>query len=296
MKKVIDYLVFLTFYTIGKLIAYLPLRILYFISDLAYYVIYYIVKYRKKVVFENLKLAFPEKKDIEIKNIAKKYYRHFCDLFIETIKLLHISESEMKRRFHLENPEIIKEEFDKGKHIFSILSHFNNWEWGSIIGKSVPHAFVTIYKPLSNSYFDRLMIKIRTKFNHQVIPMNQTARYISQYIKDKRLTILNFLSDQSPMRHEVQYWANFFNQPTAVYLGVEKMAIKTRQPVYFLHFKKIKRGYYSAEFIKICEDASILKPFELTDIHTKILENIIRENPQYWLWTHRRWKIKPENN
>lgn len=275
--------------------ALLPLRVLYVVSDFNYFIVYYLIKYRKKVVFENLRNAFPEKSEEEIILIAKKFYHHFCDLFIETIKIFNLSYKQSKKRMHFVNPELINEEYNRGKHILTVLGHYNNWEWVNSVGRQMPYCFASIYKPLSNKYIDKLMIRFRTKFGEDVVPMNQTGRYLVQNMKDGKLTMLNFLSDQSPMRHEVQYWATFFNQKTPVYLGIEKLAIKTKQPVYYLHLHKIKRGYYSLTFQKLCDDASILKPYELTDLHVKILEDHIREFPQYWLWSHRRWKIKPEN-
>lgn len=247
------------------------------------------------MVISNLQLAFPEKSKEEIDNITQQFYRHFCDQIFETIKLRTISKAELIKRFKFVNPELIAEDYKNGKHILGVLGHYTNWEWGMSIGVQVPYTFTSIYKPLSNKYFDRLMTKTRTRFGNEVVPMSQTARLFMENIKNNKLTMLNFLADQSPMRHEVQYWTTFFNQKTAVYLGLEKLALKTKQPVYFAHFSKIKRGYYSSYIEKICDDANTLKPHELTDIHTRLLENDIRSNPQYWLWTHRRWKLKPEN-
>jgi KDO2-lipid IV(A) lauroyltransferase len=294
MRNTIHYIICVLSFLFGNLLAVLPLRILYLVSDFNYFIIYHIIKYRKEVVFDNLRLAFPEKSEKERIEIAKKFYHHFCDVLMEAVKLFQISATQLKQRMRVVNPEIITEEFNKGKHILAVIGHYNNWEWGISAGMQIPFHFASIYKPLSNKYFDKMMVRLRTKFGGDVIPMHQTARYLIKNMKDGKLTMLNFIADQSPMHHEIQYWATFFNIKTPVYLGIEKLAIKTKQPIYYAHFNKIRRGYYEITFQKICDDASILKPFELTDRHTKLLEDDIRKSPQYWLWSHKRWKFKQE--
>jgi Kdo2-lipid IVA lauroyltransferase/acyltransferase len=296
MKAFFELLIFSLFYSLGKLIALLPLRILYFFSDCLYPVIYYVIGYRKKVVLNNLRNAFPEKSEQEIIKISKQFYRHFCDIMIEIIKLLHISPEELNKRIHFTDVTALNKEYESNRHILSVLGHFNNWEWASGLAMQCKFEFIGIYKPLTNKYFDNLMIKLRTQHGSGVVPMSQTARYLLNNIKNGKLTLISFIADQSPTRGETQYYTNFFNQKTPVFLGIEKLAQKTKQPVYFFNIKKIKRGYYEADYTKLCDDASKLKPYELTDMHTKALEDQIRANPQYWLWSHRRWKHKPEEN
>jgi KDO2-lipid IV(A) lauroyltransferase len=257
---------------------------------------YYVIKYRKKVVFENLNLAFPEKSEKEKIVIAKKFYRHFCDLLLETVKLFSISKKELLKRLRYKNPQYLFEEYEKKKNVLAILGHYNNWEWGTSLGLQSPYTFAPIYKPLNNEYFDKKFYQMRSRFGNELIPMRNTARYLNQCITDGKLIQLIFLTDQSPVQTEVVYCTNFFNQKTPVMLGVEKIARKTRQPVYFMKFRKIKRGYYEVELEKLCDDANQFKMYELTDLHSKVLENLIRENPEYWIWTHRRWKYKPQEN
>jgi KDO2-lipid IV(A) lauroyltransferase len=277
-----------------KLISLLPLWVLYRISDLLYPLIYYVVRYRKKVVFENLRMAFPEKSDKEITRIAKKFYRHFCDLFIEVFKMLTISRENMKRRMKYTDNTPLLEEYKNHKHILVVMAHYNNWEWGANLSMHSPYQYNAIYKPLHNPYFDKIVLQMRSRFGCELIPMRNTARHLAKDIAEGKLSVLNFLVDQSPVKTEIVYCTNFFNLKTPIQLGVEKLAVKTRQPVYFFKYRKIKRGYYEVEPVKLCDDASLLKQYELTDLHTKVLEDLIRENPQYWLWSHRRWKYMPK--
>lgn len=289
------YLSYIIFLCLGKFLAFFPLRILYIFSDLFYPIVYYVIRYRKEVVFKNLHNAFPEKTDKEIEHIAKKFYRHFCDLFVEIIKLLHISHEEISKRMKYRGANPFLEEFEKNKMVLGVLGHFNNWEWGSALGMKGPYQFASIYKPLTNKYFDKLMIKIRAQFGGELIPMAKTGRIMANYMRDGKLTVFNFIADQAPVKSEIQYWTTFLNQDTPVYLGIEKLALKTHQPVYFGKFIKVKRGYYEAVVEKLCDDCNDLPPHELTERHLKALEAAIRENPEYWLWSHRRWKIKKED-
>lgn len=289
------YLLFKTVTGIGKILALLPMRVLYFISDLLYPLIYYIIKYRKKVVLENLRNSFPEKSEEEITLISKKFYRHFCDILVEILKLFHMSEKEMSRRMHLKNPQPLLDEYSRNKHILMVLGHYNNWEWCTGLCIQEKHHYLNIYKPLTNPYFDDFMAKLRTQYGGEVVPMGKIGRVFMKYILENKLSQPNFIADQSPYEAEIQYWTNFLNQDTPVFLGIEKLAVKTRQPVYYASLRKKKRGYYEMEVEKLCDDASRLEPFQLTEMHVRKLENLIREAPEYWLWTHRRWKSKRKN-
>lgn len=286
------FLSYITFLIFGNLLALMPMRVLYIFSDLLYPFVYFIVGYRKKVVYENLRNAFPEKSEKEIEIIAKKFYRHFCDVLVEILKLLHISHEEINKRMKYSHPNPFLDEFAKGKLVLGVLGHYNNWEWGTALGMQGPYNFASIYKPLTNKYFDKLMIKIRSQFGGELVPMAKTGRVMARYILEKKLTVFNFIADQAPGRSEVQYWTTFLNQDTPVYLGIEKLARKTHQPVYFAKFIKIKRGYYEAVVEKLCDDCNDLQPNELTERHLRALEAAILEAPEYWLWSHRRWKIK----
>jgi KDO2-lipid IV(A) lauroyltransferase len=285
-----NYFLYLIFICIGNLIALLPFRLLYILSDILYYIVYYVIKYRKKIVFENLHNSFPDKTQAEINIIAKKFYRHFCDILLEIVKLLNISPDEIVRRMKLKTPELFFDAYDKKLHILMIIGHYGNWEWGQAVGLQIPYKFIAIYKPLSNKYFDELMIKLRSQFQGMVVPMKMATRVFLNNINNNIPTELNFIADQTPHIGEINFWTQFLNQRTPVFHGVEKLAIKTKQPVFFSKIVKVKRGYYEVYAEKLCDDASTLKPHEITELHVKALERTIIEAPEYWLWTHRRWK------
>lgn len=290
--KFMNRLSYIVFICLARVLAALPLRVLYFFSDILYLFVFHILGYRKSIVYENLRNSFPQKSAAEIDIIARKFYRHFCDLFVEIIKMLHISEEEIKRRMTFSNPRIFDEDYAAGKHILMVISHYNNWEWLGTLALQTPYKIFSIYKPLTNKYFDDLMIRVRRNFGGDVVTMAKTGRFIVEKFKGEDPIILNFLCDQSPVITEIHYWTTFLNQDTPIYLGIEKLALRTKQPVYFGKPVKKKRGYYSIEIEKLCDDCSLLKPHEVTELHVRALERAILEAPQYWLWSHRRWKIK----
>ena len=272
------------------MLSLLPFRILYIISDALYIVAYYVLGYRKTVVVSNLKNAFPEKSNQEIRFIAKQFYKHLCNVIFETIALLTMSEQTMKRRVTYRNIEIFDDLYKKDKHVCVITGHYGNWEWICSSPLWLQHKSVTLYQPLKNKHFDKLMSKLRTKFGAEIIPKREGVKRILQLHKQETLTASLFIGDQTPMKHEIQYWTTFLNQDTPVYLGIEKIARKSNQAVVFLSPKKIKRGYYEIEIIKISENGKETKPYEITEAHVNLLEKTIRSKPEYWLWSHRRWK------
>ncbi len=284
---------FLFSYPLLWLLSLLSLKALYFISDYFLYpLIYYLIQYRKKVVFQNLRSAFPEKSNEEILTIAKRFYHYFCDILVETIKLIHISEKEYKKRIKFKNREIIDELYHKGYNIIAVTAHFGNWEWLSGVSDATPYQNMSLYKPLSNKYFEKILTRIRTRFGAHLVPINETMRRMVEYRK-KGIRILScFIADQTPLRSHIQYWTKFLNQDTPMYLGAEKLAKHFNQAVIFLKILRTQRGYYEIEIVKLFEDVSQLREHEITESHVKELEKLIREKPEYWLWTHRRWKYK----
>jgi len=287
---------FILFYIIiglWWLIALLPLKILYFFSDLLFLFTYYFPGYRKKTVTNNLRNAFPEKSEAEIKTISKKFYHHFNDVLIEILKMIHLSPEELASRIKVKNPEVLNDLYSKKKSVIAVVGHYNNWEW--ILGTKpyVPHYSMAIYKPLNNKYFNRFLIRNRSRYGVELISMRETMRKILHYKKNNKVTLCAFITDQSPVWEETQYWTHFLNQLTPVYLGIEKMAIKTGQAVVFLHVQKIARGRYEMEVIRLFDDMENVTPYEITNKHLAVLEKIITAQPEYWLWTHRRWKLTP---
>jgi KDO2-lipid IV(A) lauroyltransferase len=285
-------IVFYSVYSIIWILTLLPLRVLYLISDILYPFVYYLFCYRKKVVKQNLKNAYPGKTENEIKKIEKGYYRHFCDITIEIIKLLHLSSKSLEKRIRYKNPEIIEELFRQKKHVIAVVGHYGNWEWLNSFALQTNYNIMAIYKPLNNKYFDRFFLKIRQQYGTVLVPMKKTLRALSKYRKQNLLTISCFISDQCPVREELDYWTTFLNQDTPVFLGIEKMAQKMNQAVVFFNMQKIRRGYYEGEFIKLTDEPRLTKPHEITEKHVRILEELINQKPEYWLWSHRRWKFK----
>lgn len=283
-------------YLFASLFALLPLRVLYIISDIFYYLNYYLVQYRKKTVITNLKNSFPEKNDDEIKQITRKFYRHFGDLFVESLKMLHFPTSQIKKHIVIKNPEILQQQYPQNKLILVALGHFNNWEWISMLTKP-EMLIVSIYKTLNNSSFDRFMLKMRTMKGSILVPTTQTLRVLNSWnYQDKQHAFFCFIADQSPLKKDIHYWTKFLNQSTPIFIGIEKIAVKMDLPVCYFSLQKIKRGYYELEIIPITEKPSKTKPFEITEAHVRLLETDIRKHPEFWLWSHRRWKRKLVNN
>ncbi|GAB2689958.1 lysophospholipid acyltransferase family protein [Mucilaginibacter koreensis] len=276
------------------LVSFLPFWLLYLIADVLYVLLYYVTGYRRKVVEENLRQAFPEKTDGEHKTIAKKYYRHLADLMVETIKMLTISRQEVIKRVHIVNPEVVTDIFKKGKSVIGALGHYGNWELNALsLSLLFDERRIIIYKPLSNSYFDNLFKKMRSRFGATLVPMKSTMRKLVEYKNERTITVL--LSDQTPAYSEIQYFTKFLNQPTAVFLGVEKLAKLTSSEVVFCDVRQVKRGHYKCTFVPMFTEPKQTAEYEITNAHVRYLEEVIKHEPQYWLWSHRRWKFKPED-
>jgi Kdo2-lipid IVA lauroyltransferase/acyltransferase len=280
------------FYGINWLITLLPLSVLYLFSDLLYLVLYYIVSYRRKVVAENLKNSFPEKSEEELKTIGKKYYRHLADLLIETFKLSHISKKELKKRFTYSNLELIDRLREDKRDIIAVLGHYNNWEMSTLLPFYLKYKIIIIFKPLQNKYFNGFINKQRSKYGIVLTPTSQVIREIVNYRKTNINTVSVFISDQIPAKGDIRYWTKFLNQDTAVYTGAGKIAAKYDMAVVYFHIQKVKRGYYNLDIELLHEHTKGLSEDQITETHVRRLEEIIREKPEYWIWSHRRWKHK----
>jgi KDO2-lipid IV(A) lauroyltransferase len=276
------------------LVSLLPFWFLYLISDLLFVILYHIFGYRRKVVQENLLHSFPEKSDEERRSIEKKFFKYLADLIMESIKAITISPKENLRRMKGINPELIEYYFSQGKSIVAATGHYGNWEMAALsFGLVTDKKRMVVYKPLSNAIFDETFNKTRSRFGTTMVSMKQIFRKMVE--TKNELTFTVFLSDQTPTKHEAQYFTSFLNQPTAVFLGMEKLAQIGDAVVVFLRLEVVKRGYYTGTIVPLVEDPKNSKPFEITESHVKYLESIIREKPEYWLWSHKRWKIKPED-
>lgn len=276
------------------LLSLLPLRILYCFSDILYYILYYLFRYRRKVVRRNLCRSFPEKSVPEIVQIEKKFYHHLCDLFVEMYRLWNMSEKEIRRRCIFKHTEILEKYYAEGRGVVGVLGHYGNWEWMTSYPLWVQRGidFYPLYKPLHNRAFDRMMLKIRSRFGAVPVPKNDILRMIVKDRREGKVFLGAFIGDQTPNRRNLNFWTRFLNQDTPVLLGTEKIARKFNLPVISLHMRMLKRGYYEVDFVDVCADPASLAPGELTELHTRILEQQIREVPELWLWSHKRWKHK----
>ncbi len=279
-------------YAFCRFLSFLPFRVLYAISDFVFFIIYRVFAYRKKVVNQNLRNSFPEKTSDEIRIIRKEFYHHFCDIFIETIKLWNISEKEILKRCVLKNPDFFEPYKTQGKSIIAVTGHYANWEWLSSLALYKIGDFLPIYKPLHNKVIDKMYIDIREKLGSKTLAKNDTLRTMIRHKNQNHFTITAFIGDQTPNKKNLHYWTNFLNQDTPILQGAERIAKKLDQAVIYCKMTKIKRGYYEYEFISIADNPKETEENEITEIHTRILEDIIKENPAYWLWSHKRWKHK----
>ncbi|MFH6769177.1 lysophospholipid acyltransferase family protein [Gaetbulibacter aquiaggeris] len=285
-----QFLAYIVLYPFLWLISILPFRVLYIISDLVYVLIYHIFGYRKKVVNANLHLAFPYKTDAEIKIIRKKFYHHLCDMLVEAIKSITISEAEMKKRYVFKNVEDIHNLEKENKSIVLFMGHYASWEWVFILQKHINHMGYAVYKQLSNKYFDALVKRIRAKYNSYLITTKETFPTLIQAKQNKQLTLNGFVFDQSPKLDKAIHWQNFMGIKVPVHVGAEILAKRLDMATLFLKVKKIKRGYYEATIMDIIKDPNKMEDFKITDAYLKHVEEEILEAPEFYLWTHKRWK------
>ncbi len=288
------YLVYSTF----SLIAMLPFRVLYLISDMLYVIVYKLVRYRRKVVRKNLRNSFPTKGSKELLVIEKEFYRHFCDYFVETIKTLRITDEEIRERMVFENLDIIEELTKDGNSCLLSLGHYGNWEWVPSIVMHLPERIKLgmVYKRLSSKDFDDLFLRIRARFGPKAIEMKSIYRTIVRNRNEGVTMLLGFLNDQRPRKHANEYWLEFMNQDTLAQTGMERIASQMGFSVAYLDIVKIKRGYFKCSVSAITSNASKEEEYFVTDLYTKKLEQTINNNPAYYLWTHNKWsRTKPEN-
>ena len=286
---------FLTKFLITPLlifISWLPFRLLYFISDLFYYILYYGIKYRRKIVRKNLELSKVAKSTKDLIRIEKKFYRHLTDVFFEMFKFYSISPEEMKKRFYIENPEIFYELEKKNKSVMFMTSHYGGFEWFLSINYHVPQLPFAVYTPLSNKSLDSLIKKFRLRHGSKLISRYKAGSYIKKQIKENKLFLYGMAADQSAQIRSITYWKEFLGVKVPVFTGSERIAKQHDIPVVFGKVVKIKRGYYKVVVDLISEFPNEYKNYQITDIYLKKLEKQIREIPEYYYWTHNRFKHK----
>lgn len=292
-----QFLVYILVYPLLWIISILPFRLMYFLSDGFYILLYYIIGYRKKVVTNNLKLAFPEKTNQEISLIRKQFYHHLCDMMFEAIKSITISEAEMQKRYVFTNVEEIHKLEKENRSIVLFMGHYASWEWIFILQTHVNHKGYAVYKRLSNKYFDALVKRIRAKYNSHLITTKETFSILIKAKENNELTFNGFVFDQSPKLNKAVYWQEFMGIEVPVHVGAEILAKRLDMVTLFLKVKKVKRGHYEATFLDINRNTKDYADFEITDLALKRVEEQINEAPEYYFWTHKRWKHrgqKPE--
>jgi Kdo2-lipid IVA lauroyltransferase/acyltransferase len=281
----------LLYYCVIIPISRLPFPFLYGLSSFVYFILYKVVGYRKKVVLGNIQRSFPEKTAKEHQEICDKFYSHFCDLILESIKTFTISEKQVLKRVVCKNPELINKYFDQKRSVIIAGGHLSNWELFAVaIDTLIKHKTIGIYKPLTNKYFDAKMRNTRSRFGLYMI----STKIVKQVYEEEKnnLTATIFAIDQSPSNANNCHWMTFLNQDTGVLFGTEKFAKEYDQPVLYGRINKEKRGYYSFELFETFDHPKETQTGELTEMVTRLLEKDIIATPQYWLWSHKRWKHK----
>lgn len=285
-----QFLIFAITYPIIWLLSLLPMRILYLLSDFLYLIFFYLIGYRKKVVLENLQLAFPKKEISELKSIQKKFFKHFTDIFVESIKAFTISKRTIRKRYKYINPELINDLYEKGRSIAFMGAHQANWEWSISIPLVVKITCFGAYTRIGNSYFDKTVKDSRTKFGFIGYKTTETIKSISKNFDEGVQGLYLLLSDQSPQIHKTHYWREFMGVKVPIHTGAEMIAKKFNMAVVNYTVKKVKRGYFEVTFETITEHPNEFKNYEITDRYLAIVERNIIDQPEYYLWSHKRFK------
>lgn len=286
MKNLTYYLSFALWF----IISLLPLWVFYRLSDGLYYLVYHVVRYRRRVVYANLRSSFSEKSEAEIERIAKDFYSFFCDYIVETLKFFSMGEKNIRKRMKFEGLGQVKEDFANGRSVSVYLGHYCNWEWISSLGLHLDEQCGQIYHPLENATLDRLFLYMRGRFKAQSIKMDDTFLTILKWKKEGRKNIVGYIADQVPGYNNIHYWADFLHHDTPVFTGGERISKIMDTTVYYLDVERPRRGYYVARFIKIADSLNEHPVFFATEQYFRLLEKNIQRAPQYWLWSHKRWK------
>lgn len=279
-----------------SLISILPFWVLHGLADFSYLLVYYVVGYRKKVVRENLLYSFPEKTEKERRKIERRFYRHFCDLFFEALKLKNISGKKIDKRMRYINTESVKACYDQNRCVMLLTSHYGNWEWLSTFSRYLPKdkPVYQAYKQQKDGVADRVIYNIRQRFGAKNIESRNLYRTLVHMRDEGKLGMFGMISDQSPNKSNLRYWTTFLNQLTPMIDGTEQIARKFNYPVYYGKVNKVKRGYYTCTLQLISENPKDMAEHEITEQYARLLEQDIKNQPEYWLWSHKRWKHSPD--
>jgi len=269
-----------------------PLEVLYRLSDLLYPVVYWVVRYRRRIVRRNLVHSFPEKSLREIKSMERRFYRYFCDIMMETVRQLSISEDEMRRRMVFSNEQLMMDQLRQGKSVMLMTGHYCNWEWGLSVSYYLPDGckVYPVYQRLNNPAFEELMLEIRGHLGGQCIEKDELVRTMFKLRKEHKHGIYGMISDQSPLKKFIRYRMEFLHQDTPVFLGTEQLARKYDYPVFYLDVRRVKRGQYACDVVPVSLEPAATAEYEITNRFMSMLERSIRRQPELWLWSHNRWK------
>lgn len=292
MKKILDNIGYHLVVALIWMIASIPLWMLYIMSDITAFFIHRVIRYRLKVVRRNLRNSFPEKPVKELKNIERRFYRHLCDYGVELLKMTRISEKELDKRVTIDNFDLFYDELDKGKNVILLLGHYGNWDWLSTLERRFRDNvnFAAVYRPLSNNAVDTLFIKARERFGAINIQKNNTLRAMIRIRQSKQPHVVAMVSDQTPSKNNLEFWMTFLNQDTPVLTGMDKIARQLGFSVYYIDSQVVKRGYYKASLSILSDNPAALPEYEICKLFMQRLEQTIRHDPAYYLWSHKRWK------
>jgi len=268
----------------------LPHWIMYGISDFVYFILYKLIGYRKKVVFENLRNSFPEKSYEEIHDLQKKFFHHLVDVMLETVKEFTISKKSIKKRFKFTNPEVFQEHYDNGKSVMMMMGHYGNWEYGVTTSLWVPQECWAVYGKIENPVMDKYLVRTRERFGFTLYPMEKTYDVMLNHTQGDKLYM--FMADQSPHHAKIKHWIPFLNQETGVHIGAEKLSKMLDLAVVFIDIQRVKRGYYEITARTLFDNPKETAEHEITNKYFEVLEEVIRKKPENWLWSHKRWKYK----
>lgn len=291
-----QFLLYIIAYPLLWCLSILPFPVFYLLSDCVYFIVYHVIGYRKKTVRNNLADTLPHLSVAERRRIEKKFFQHMCDMFLEMVKTMTISEAEMKKRFVFTNIELVQEMEQKNKSIIMMCAHYASWEWLIIIDKYINFRTFAVYKKIQNKYFDKLIRDIRSRFNSTVIEAKETVDAIRRNEINNIKGFYGFASDQSPQLHRTNYFDTFMGINVPVFTGAEMLAKKLDLSLVFVKVQKVKRGHYQATFVPLTENPKEIPNYEITSTYLRMVEEQIHEAPEFYLWTHKRWKHRDKQS
>ncbi len=298
MKRICQDILYAPLWLIMHLLAFLPLRVLYLVSYLLYIIIYRVVGYRRKVVRDNLTQCFPDKSVDELRKIERKFYRFFSDYIVETLKVLHISDAEMKQRMEFVDAEVVDRFTTQGRSVMLLLGHYGNWEWipSLTMWCACPDNIQLgqVYRTLRNEWFDRFFLRLRSRFGTRGISKEVVLRTFLQYRRDGLVSLTGFMADQTPSINNIHHWTLFLGRPTAALSGFEAIAKRLDMAVVYVDVELVKRGHYRATFRLLEDNPTACPDYDITDRYMQAMEQTIRRAPHAWLWSHKRWKHTPQ--